>query len=133
VIWRAADRVDRQVADLWAVVAVGALALVPYWRTLSSTLPLCPMRSLSGLPCPTCGTTRAVASAVGGRWLDAVLYNPLVTLAAIAFVVIGLAAPAWVRLGGRVPDLRTAPSIRLRIAIASGLAGNWLYLIARGV
>ena len=84
--WRSPDRLDRQVADLWGVAALGAIALIPFSRTFLSALPLCPLRTLTGLPCPTCGATRAAEAMLGGHVLDAVLYNPLVTLAALAFL-----------------------------------------------
>ena len=109
------------------------MALFPLWRALLPALPLCPMRALTGLPCPTCGATRAAEAMLGGDLLDAVLYNPLVTVAALAFVVVGLAAPAWTRLGGRLPDLGSTPPIPARIAIALGLAGNWAYVLAHGI
>lgn len=129
--WRSPDRLDRQVADLWAVAALGAIALVPLSQPLLSALPLCPLRSLTGLPCPTCGATRAAEAMLGGQVVDAVVYNPLVTLAAIAFLVVGLAAPVWVRSGGRIPGLSSTPPIPARIAIALGLMGNWAYVVAR--
>ena len=131
MIWRIPDRLDRQVADLWAVAAVGAVALIPFSRPFLLALPRCPLRSLAGLPCPTCGATRAAEAMLGGHVLDAVLYNPLVTLAALAFLVVGLAAPAWVRSGGRIPGRSSTPPIPARIAIALGLVGNWAWVLAR--
>jgi hypothetical protein len=131
VTWRSPDRLDRQVADLWGVAALGAIALLPFSRTFLSALPLCPLRSLTGLPCPTCGATRAAEAMLGGHVLDAVLYNPLVTLAAIAFLVVGIAAPMWIRSGGRLPSLPATPPVPARIAIALGLVGNWAWVLAR--
>jgi len=133
VTWRRPDRLDRQVADLWAVAALGAIALVPLWQPFSSALPLCPLRTLTGLPCPTCGATRAAEAMLGGHFLDAVLYNPLVTLAALAFLVVGLAAPVWTRVVDRLPDLPSAPPVFARLAMAAGLVGNWAYVISRGI
>ena len=129
--WRSPDRLDRQVADLWAVVALGAIVLIPLSRRFLFALPLCPLRTLTGLPCPTCGATRAAEAMLGGHFLDAVLYNPLVTLAALAFLIVGLAAPAWIRSGGRLPSLSATPPIPVRIAIAVGLVGNWAWVLAR--
>jgi hypothetical protein len=132
VTWRTPTRLDRQVADLWAVLALGAMALVPVWQSLLSSLPLCPVRAWSGIPCPGCGAGRSAAALLGGDVLDAAGHNPLFTLAAIVFVVAGLAAPLWARLGGRLPDVTASPTVAVRIALASVLVGNWAYLIVRG-
>ena len=77
------------------------------------------------------GATRAAEAMLGGHVLDAVLYNPLVTLAALAFLFVGLAAPAWIRSGGRLPSLSATPPVPARIAIAVGLVGNWAWVLAR--
>jgi len=37
----------------------------------------CLLRSTTGIPCPFCGSTRAVVLAAQGQWLGSVLMNPL--------------------------------------------------------
>lgn len=39
---------------------------------------ICPMRAITGLPCPGCGMTRAAISLLRGRWDLVVQYNVLV-------------------------------------------------------
>ena len=51
----------------------------------------CVFQSLSGLPCPFCGLTRATVAAWKGRWLLAVLYHPL----GVVLVGGGGAVAAW--------------------------------------
>jgi hypothetical protein len=46
----------------------------------------CLFAKITGLPCPGCGMTRAVASLLRGRWLEAVQYHPF----APGFVLLGL-------------------------------------------
>lgn len=41
---------------------------------------LCGFRHVTGVPCPTCGSTRAVASLLTGHPAEAVFYNPLVVV-----------------------------------------------------
>jgi hypothetical protein len=38
---------------------------------------LCPFRSLTGLPCPYCGTTRSVGNIVIGEFGQALTFNPI--------------------------------------------------------
>ncbi len=39
---------------------------------------ICPMRAITGLPCPGCGMTRAAISLIRGRWDLVLQYNVLV-------------------------------------------------------
>lgn len=41
------------------------------------TLPLCPSMYFAGIPCPTCGTTRAVWHLLHGHISDAWSFNPI--------------------------------------------------------
>lgn len=38
---------------------------------------ICPMRMLCGIPCPGCGTTRALLLLIQGKFTEAVISNPL--------------------------------------------------------
>jgi hypothetical protein len=67
----------------------------------------CPLRSLTGIPCPFCGTTRGVTAAVRGDVLDAVVLNPasvLLVLAAVALLVLWrvprFSVPVWLPIAG---------------------------------
>ena len=48
---------------------------------------VCPIRLLTGVPCPACGTTRSLAAISVGRFEDAWLLNPL-GFAVIAFAIL---------------------------------------------
>jgi hypothetical protein len=133
VSWRPPDREDRQVAGLWAVCAVLAVGLRPLWLAGSELLPACLWHSLTGWPCPGCGTTRALTSLLRADLLGALAFNPLASAAAMAFVVVGLIAPVWLMLGGSVPRIptRVGPT-GLAVAALMFLA-NWAWLCASGV
>ena len=68
---------------IW-ILAVDALALLlwllaPALIRISQVVsPSCPVRSLTGLLCPTCGGTHAVASMVRGDFVGAACHNAFV-------------------------------------------------------
>ena len=91
----------------------------------------CPFLALTGLPCPTCGGTRALAALATGNLSGAFLLNPLLTTAAL-----GISAAAAGSLGRRLtrsPALRCSLSrreeIALRGAVAAAVSLNWIYLM----
>jgi len=90
--------------------------------------PLCLVRRLTTLPCPTCGTTRGVLAMLGGQMVRAWLYNPLV------FTLAGLAALDTLgrAIFARRVELVLSPTARrwawfLIFVLA---LGNWAYVIA---
>lgn len=66
---------------------VTAFAVTPALSTSGPTL--CPMRLITGLPCPGCGLTRSWTAAAHGDFADAFSYNifgPVSLIATIMFV-----------------------------------------------
>jgi hypothetical protein len=80
-------------AGLLLVPAAVALSLSPF-----DPVPPCPLRALTGVPCPLCGSTRGVVAAVHGQVGDALALNP----ASIGVLVIALLLVA----GWRVERVR---------------------------
>ena len=74
---------------------IAGLALVPAALAISATpldvVPPCPLRTLTGIPCPLCGSTRGVIAAVHGHLGEALTLNPasLLALALAAMLVLG--------------------------------------------
>ncbi|MBO7069281.1 MAG: DUF2752 domain-containing protein [Bacteroidaceae bacterium] len=52
----------------------------------------CLTRFLFNIPCPSCGTTRAIRALLHGEWLKSLYYNPLGILLAAMMAVI----PIWI-------------------------------------
>jgi hypothetical protein len=129
--WRRVARVHWALAGVWALVAAGALALRPAVPALARYSPDCWLRSLTGVPCATCGSTHAAVALAEGRWLDALGANPLAAVAAALFVAGGLAAPLWLAAFRRVPDVPRVPPLPWRLAAGAALAGNWIFVILR--
>jgi hypothetical protein len=122
-------REDRQVALLWGVLAASSLLLRPFWLALAPLLPACPFRALTGVPCLSCGTTRAAMALLDGRVVDALLVNPLAALAGLGFIAGGIIAPVWALLGLKVPSVPPVAPRALRIALALVLLAGWAWVI----
>ena len=94
---------------------------------------LCPMKRLLGVPCPTCGTTRAFAELLRGDVFGAFARQPLV----MSCSLLGLPILLAIRIvSGRkaMADLLAAVS---RSAVfwcfaAAVVLANWIYVIRHG-
>lgn len=123
----------RQVAIYWGVVALLCLALSPWAPELAGGLPACPVKTTLGLPCPGCGATRATLALASLSLGEALVANPLVTLAWIGLLAGGLGALA-LALGNRpLPTLPRRMPWSFRIALPTLVAINWLYLVGVGI
>lgn len=118
---------DRGIAAWWFACAIVVLAAVPFVPGLATLAPACPLRAWTGFACLTCGGTRATVALARGDLAGAFLSNPLVTVAWVAFVAGGLAAPVWVFTGRRLPALRSLP-VPARVALGLAIAGSWLWV-----
>ena len=85
---------------------LAGLALVPAALVLSvspvNPVPPCPLRTLTGIPCPFCGATRGVIAAVHGHLGQALTFNPasLLVLVLAVLLVVGwrierVRIPVW--------------------------------------
>ena len=122
-----AEPAARGVAAWWLVSALAVLAAIPFAPKLAPYAPACPLRALTGVPCLSCGGTRAVVALARGNPLEAFASNPLVVVGVVAFVLGGLAAPVWLAFGGRWPALRVLPW-PVRIAAVVLVVASWLWV-----
>ncbi|MFQ5744104.1 MAG: DUF2752 domain-containing protein [Acidobacteriota bacterium] len=122
---------DLELLGVW--VGVAALLLAWTYPLWSQTVSLaCPMRSLTGVPCPTCGGTRAVVAAARGDWKLALGFNPLIGMAGVGLLVYVPWAAAvvvgdWRRPRWSVFSRRLGAGLLLAVIVA-----NWLYLVTVG-
>ena len=79
---------ERQAKAL-AACALAAVLVVAFFLPADRGLgfPLCPLKSLAGIPCPTCGMTRAFCNAVQAHWQASLLWHPLGIPVALACLV----------------------------------------------
>jgi hypothetical protein len=120
---------------LWLLVGAATLFVGGLWLATEGVPPLvCPLKTMTGLPCPTCGCTRALEALVAGDVAGAIRWNPAVVAgAALGAVYATYAAAA---LLGVVPRLRVVIAPRdatwLRAAAWSAVAALWLFLVLDG-
>ncbi|MBI1865600.1 MAG: DUF2752 domain-containing protein [Nitrospirae bacterium] len=106
------------------VAIAGALPVLWAFPGAAGVL-ACPLKELTSIPCPTCGTTRALLALAKGDAWSALRMQPLAT----AGVGLGFLASAWLAAGGRLPG-RAHPILRPLAAVA--IAANWFYLFFDG-
>lgn len=121
------------VEDVHVLGALSAAAVLlaawtfPWW---GGVLPgLCPLREVTGIPCPTCFGTRAVTALMAGDWRTSLRLNPMVGAAAIGLIAylpfsIATIVGAWPR--PRLATLDTAGAARSGVAL---VLANWIYLL----
>jgi len=93
--------------------------------------PSCAFKALTGVPCPTCASTRSIVYLSHGDVASAFFMNPLVLAGALAalvylfyslFTFFFVAPRVVVALSGKEKDLIRASAVLLILA-------NWLYLV----
>ncbi len=91
---------------------------------------LCPLKRFTGVPCPTCGSTRALVCVLHGDFAHAFVFQPLVMTLVLAAGPVVLAA----MLSPRAKRLFQAMLHHPLTWILAGLsiAANWVYVILHG-
>lgn len=117
------------------VLGIGVALAATAWPTVTQTTGLglpCPLRSLTGVPCPGCGLTTASVALVRGDLTSALAANPaIVGLAMFALVVGPLLA---LRATGVLPpSVPWSPVRRRRTEWVAGLLAlaSWAFQLHR--
>jgi hypothetical protein len=114
---------------------IGVAAAGTVWLLGLDHLPLtfCVFKGLTGLPCPTCGSTRALARLFGLDLAGAVAMNPLATLLAVVMAAWALADLALLP-HRRTLKVEMSPRLGnwLRVAALVAFFLNWVYLLVVG-
>lgn len=102
---------------------VPVAVLIPFWG--------CGFRSVTGIPCPGCGLTRAAERFAHFHILGALQANPLGTIAAAFFALMVVVSALHLLLAMPVPELvldhREARRVRWAAGVAFGL--NYLWVV----
>ena len=108
------DTTDARGAALAMLAAAATLPLLPGHAGLP-----CPLRTLTGVPCPLCGMTTSVEACVHGHLLAALRANPAGPFAVLAALALLVRRPA-----GRPLTVPTALVVML-------LLGMWVFELHR--
>jgi hypothetical protein len=125
--------VSRQVALLWGTVALLLVGASPWAPLAGESLWTCAFKSLTGIPCPTCGTARAAIALARFDFLEALVRYPLPTLAWAFLVAGGIVAGAMALLGRTPPAIPRRLPTWARAAVVASILANWVYSISTGV
>ncbi|MCL4742098.1 MAG: DUF2752 domain-containing protein [Phycisphaerales bacterium] len=127
-------RSDRSLPIPWWVAAIvvlwgGSVLAIDVFRPRGVDAPItCTMRRVTGIPCGTCGSTRAALAIVRGDAGSALRYNPFVTVGGVALAGVGV-----LRIGfGRGVELGLG-RVGRRVAwclVGAAFAANWAYVVA---
>ena len=87
----------------------------------------CIFRTVTGLPCPTCGYSTAVGFALSGELLESFLHNP----ACIIWIVLQLGL-VYIGIGSIIRGRQVMIPVKLVIALAVILLLSWVFKFIAG-
>ncbi len=119
---------DKTLGLYWGAAAGACAALLPFAPAAAPLAPPCLFRSLTGLPCPTCGATHAVVALSHLDFGAALIANPLVTGAVLVFLLGGLAAGVAALARRPLPEPATWGAAPRWAAIAA-VGANWAWVV----
>jgi hypothetical protein len=116
------------------VLLLGA-ALAAVWMRLGLPRPVCYLRDWTGIPCPTCGSTRLIEALLSGDIAGALAWNPLVFAGLIGIALWAVLSTARLVFGLPAWRLVLSPWERngVRLLAVLAVAAGWAYLVWRGV
>lgn len=115
---------------IFGIIVLTALCAA-WFPDVMAYAPSCAWKGLMGIPCPTCGSTRALMHLAKGDLLSAIAFNPLVSA---CFLAAGLCfLYSLVTLVSGAPRIGILFSEEeksaLRIGAVTMVLMNWMYLI----
>lgn len=114
----------------FALVGAGAWLVSRGWVDFGT----CGLKQLLGIPCLSCGATRATLLLLGGDPFAALTMQPLVIVGYGLVAIWGIVSLGTVVTGRRLEiSLTRRESTFLKVAVVVLPLANWCYLIAAGI
>ena len=120
---------------VWSGLATLTLLAARFFPFDRVPLGFCPLRTFTGVPCPSCGGTRSFVALAHLELGEAIRMNPLAALVGIGAMLyvaysFGVWALGWKRWR---PEAHSEARVRLlRYGVLGAVTLNWIYLIAIG-
>jgi hypothetical protein len=133
VFWQTPPQRRINYEAIWLIVSIGSLGVSVAWFASGLPWPRCAFHDLTGLPCLTCGATRATVEFLHGHFLPALGWNPLVFVILCGLVVFNLYAAAVLLVHApriRIARLTTFEKRSATIVVIAAVALNWIYLLS---
>jgi len=128
---------------LYGMVLLGCsfAYLLVYWTANApeSSFSVCLFKKATGLPCPSCGSTRAIVSMAKGHFLQALLYNPIGVFLGFLLILLPLWALIDLLLGRQSLFFQyQQANTRLKnpkilVPFLLLIAVNWIWNITKGL
>lgn len=127
------SRVLLSMRERWPLIVPGVLLLmlhllpVPQNGKLAGMPVLCPLKALTGWPCPGCGLTRALVLCAHGDWQGAFNYHPLGAVFYFTlWIALALGVFSLLRKHTAASLLELLPQRGILFACVAALVGVWL-------
>ncbi|MFF1870772.1 DUF2752 domain-containing protein [Streptomyces sp. CB03911] len=122
--WRGARSLPGSVLRMLLRGAAGAAAAVAAAGLHRAHDPgvLCPLRLVTGVPCPVCGSTTVFIEAGQGHWAAALGANPVTVAVAVGLLFAPLGPGRW---------WSELPAGRRNTLVAAALAAAWVWQLER--
>ena len=94
----------------------------------------CGIKASFGIPCLSCGATRATLHLLHGDFVDAIQMQPLV-ISLYALIVVWGSASLWAMRRNRTyfPELSVKEGVSFVALCVVVVLGNWVYLLKAGI
>lgn len=122
---------------------IGAFAMLPLFalplgaylvESNALTLPVCGLKQAVGLPCLSCGATRATLNLLHGNLFTAISYQPMVMLIYVVLIVWGIIS-TWALVKQQSVSFELSKLQRWLIGSLFLIIPvvNWFYLVKAGI
>jgi hypothetical protein len=134
---------SRRIYLILSILCVAGYGLIVYSLVNEEhhhrAITFCPFKTVTGYPCPACGTTRATVLLTKGKFNEAIGMNPLVIISALFLLL----SPIWIAFDA-ILKKRTMEEMYLKgevflrksyvaIPLTLLLIINWYWNIKKGL